>query len=401
MLLFALISEFLYLFFVFQRLQTDILDLHNNQTAKLIVFSLLILFVLYFYTYYKTNWIKVDVRKIIFISIAFHVTFLLVTFLTSDDIYSYISAGRLITHWGKNPYLTTYDSVPFDEFYKVIKTVWSSQTTLYGPLLISSTINLIGLNNLPFTAFLFKFVLSGANVVNVFLIYKISKNKKATFLYSLNPLVIFELAGNGHTESLLILSLLISIFLISRRQVVSFAAFTSSVLIKYSTLIVLPLYLIYLKKKDWKTLIIATMCGFLIVVIGYSPFWNKHIFDYLIAYYNGRYISPSSGIFIGQALLGSYALSFRINTLLFFLISGVLLKKFLYSKSNFRQFVFYSFLLYWVYILTKLSLVLTWYLTPLVALGSLCITWKKYHKYAMTSLLFVSIYSLILYYFVR
>ena len=124
-------------------------------------------------------------------------------------------------------------------------------------------------------------------------------------------------------------------------------------------------------------------------------------FDYLRSYYNGQYQSPSLGIYLGQVLLGSYRLSFNINTFIFLGVSIVLLFKFFFSKTGYKELVFFSFLLYWVYLLTKLSLVLTWYLTPLIALGSLCASWGNYRKIALGSLVFTSIYSLAIFYFVR
>ena len=58
-------------------------------------------------------------------------------------------------------------------------------------------------------------------------------------------------------------------------------------------------------------------------------------------------------------------------------------------------------IIYFIFILTKLSLVLGWYLTPLVAISSLLINYREYKKYATLGIIFVSFYSLIIYYAVR
>ncbi|MFH1971007.1 MAG: polyprenol phosphomannose-dependent alpha 1,6 mannosyltransferase MptB, partial [Patescibacteria group bacterium] len=377
---------------------------HDNSTALLIVVLLSLLFICYFCTYYFTDWIKVNIKTIFFFALVFNMTFLFIPFLTSNDLFSYIFQSRVFSHFGKNPYLITYDSFPNDQFYESIKTIWSSNTLRTGPLFlfIGAFINLLGQNSLTLTILLFKILLVGANILNVFLIFKISKSTKATFLYALNPLVIFELAGNAHNESLLILFLLISLLFLLKQPILSFSTLIASTLVKYSTFMLLPLYLVFIKRKGWKILCIALSLGTLILVTFYLPFWSGlHIFDGLIAFYNGKYISPSLGILIGQKIFGSYELSFKINTLVFLVVITTIIIKSFFSKLTFKQFVFYSFLIYWIYLSTKLSLVLTWYLTPLVALASLCTSWKKREKYAMSGLIFIGFYCLLLFYFVR
>lgn len=401
---FALLSGLVYSFLVLKQFQLGLLNLHNPQQNLLVIISLLILFLAYFFFYWINNWKRAGIKAILFVALVFNVIFLFVPFLTSNDLHSYIFAGRIFSGWGENPYLVPYDAFPQDEFYQSIRTIWATHTTLYGPLflLLGGLINFLGQNNLLLTTFLFKLVLVGANIINTFLVYKISKNKKATFLYGLNPLVIFELSGNAHTESLLISFLLLSLLFVRVRPISSFGALTLSMLVKYSTFIFAPLYLIYFKRKGWITLTAAVFLGLGIVIAAYLPFWEgPHIFDYLAVYYNGQYVSPSPGILVAQAILGSYQPAFKVNTFIFLIVAGWLIAKFWFSKRTFKQLVFCSFLFYWIYLLTKLSLVLTWYLTPLVALGSLCATWSNYRKYALASIAFVSIYSLLLYYFVR
>ncbi len=405
MIIFILVSEVIYLFLVRQKLSIPILDLHTSFYLSLVIFSLFILFCIYFYFYFFSDWRKITYKQIIFVILLFNFTFLFVPFLTSNDLHSYIFQTRIWPIFGKNPYLVPYDSFPYDSFYTSIKTIWSSQTVLQGPLflVIGGLINLIGKNNLSLITFLFKFILISANVFGAHLIYLITKNKKAVFLYGLNPLVVFELAGNVHIDSLLTLFFLTSLFLVRKKLLGSFVPLIASILIKYSTIIFLPFEIVYLfKKKGFKFFLMAMGLGFLFGIIVYLPFWKgPEIFNYLMAYYNGRYISPSLGIAFGQIIFGSYPISFHLNTLIFIFVFCILFLKFLLSKSKFDTLIFYLFILYLVYLLTKLSLVLAWDLTPLIALSSLCVALKKYRNYAVLSTFFVGIYSLLIYYFVR
>lgn len=401
---YALFSELVYLFLIFKAREAGLLDLHRDEHMLWIVGAFLVLFMGYFLSYRFINWPKQNVKHILAVAFLFQITFLFIPFLWSNDLYSYIFSSRIMPIFGENPYFIPYDNFVHDPLYTQLRTIWADHTVLYGPLFlhIGGLINLVGQNNLVFLTLAFKSLFISANLASTFLIYKISKSKKAVFLFALNPLVVLELAGNSHTESILLLFLLLSIFFLHRRPVSGFLALIASVLVKYYSLIFLPFYLIGLKKQGMKKLVISLVAGVLFVVAVYLPFWeDPSIFDYLFAYYNGQYVSPSLAILAGEKILGSYSLSFQINTVIFLTVALTLVVKFWRSDREFKKLIFYSFLLYWAYILTKSSLILSWYLIPLVALGSLCMGWEKYRTVATSSIVFASVYSLALYYFVR
>ncbi len=403
LLAFAIFSESIYLFLLIKARESGLINLHNNQHLFWVIISLSLLFVIFYLAYFFLNFQKIKVKTIFLVVFVFQLTYLFIPYLSSNDLYSYIFTTRVNGIYAENPYFVKYDNFPQDPLYSKLETVWAHQTTLYGPLLlhIGGLINTIGQNNLIFLTIIFKALFIGVNLINTLLIYQISKSKRAVFLFAANPLVIFELAGNSHTESLTLLFLLLSFYFFKQRMA-SFTGFVLSVLIKYYTLIFLPFYLIRLLKDGLKPLSLSLGLGILITVSIYLPFWvGPQNFNYLMAYYYGEYISPSPFIYLGQKLLGSYQLSFQINTAIFLLITLILMYKFMCSRAGFKEFLFYSFLLYWAYILTKSSLILPWYLILLILLGSLCIAFKEYQKYAIISITFVSIYSLMLYYFVR
>lgn len=383
---------------------TMLIDLHNDQHMLLLVSALFVLFLVYFLAYFKLPWQKISPRRVFIALFALYLPFLFVPFISSNDLYSYISATRINGIFGQNPYFVQYDSFQHDVLYRELETIWAHHPTLYGPLFlhIGGFLNWVGQNNLVFLTLAFKSLFIGANLVNAFLVYQISKSQKALFLFAANPLVVFELSGNSHTESLTLLFFLSSIYFLYRRPVLGFAGFTASVLVKYYSALFVPFYLIKLKKEGLKTLLYSLFLGVLLTVAAYWQFWRGlENFDYLLAYYNGQYVNPSLLIYLGEKLLGSYVLSFQINTLVFLSFAGVLFYKFLKSKVELKEFTFSCFLLYWAYVLTKSSLILPWYIIMLVALASLCMVWREYQKYALASLVFVAIYSLGLYYFVR
>ena len=402
--IFATISEIIYVLIVLRRLQQPILDLHQNSDLFFILVSLTILLVLYFSFYRVINWKQLSAKKIFLVSVLFQVTFLFTPFLTSDDIYTYVFSSRLLPIWGANPYTIPFDNFPQDPIYQQVKTMWSSFTVIYGPLFlhIGAVINLIGQNSFNILISLFKATLIGANIANSLLIYKLTNSKKALFLYGSSPLIIFELAGNGHLDSILILFLLISFFLLSKKPTFGFTSLTASVLIRYFTIVLAPFFSIYILHKGIRSFALALVLSLVLVIGVYIPFWTSpYIFDYLISYYNEVSPFPSLGILAGLVIFESYKVSFNVNTLLFLLILIILTIKLFRSKNDIAQLIFFSMLLYWVFLLTKLNLVLTWYLAPVIALSSLCLISKKYSNYGVKGIALASLYSLVLYFWVR
>ena len=402
--IFALASEIIYLFILFKRLQVPLLDLHQNSDLFLVLACLAVLFFIYFSFYFFTSWKNVNVKKILLISVIFHITFLFVPFLTSDDLYSYIFSSRLLPIWGANPYIIPFDNFPYDPIYKEIKTIWSSQTVLYGPLflLVGSGLNLIGQNNFSLLIYLFKITLIGANIISSILVFKLTNSKRALFLYSLNPLIIFELAGNAHSDSLSILLILIALLMINKKPVFGYVSLVASIFIKYFTLLLIPFFSIFVFRKNLRSFILMLILSIIFTVIIFVPFWNGlDIFNYLTSYYAEASPFPSLGILLGTVIFRTYEPSFNINTIFFLGIFVILTIKLLRSDNNLAKLILFSTFLYWAFVLTKLNLVLTWYLTPIIALSSLCLISKKYSKIGIKSIILANLYSLFLYWWVR
>lgn len=404
LLTFFLLSELFYLILLAKSWGGKLINLHDNQTMVFVVTILALLFIIYHLAYHKLDWKKQSVKAIFLIIAVFHLTFLFTPFLTSNDLYSYIFTTRIWPIFGQNPYFVPYNNFHQDPLFENLKTVWASHTNLYAPLFLypGGLLNLIDQNNFNFLVWSFKTLFIAANLTNVILIYKITRSLKALLLFGTNPLIVFELSGNSHTESFTILFLLTSIYFLHHKPIVGFTSFVSSVLVKYYSALFLPFYFIKLARQGVGKLLLSLLVGTLLTLLTFWPFWRgPENFDYLLSYYNGQYTSPSLLVYLGEVILSSYTLSFQINTIIFLVIFGILIYFFWRAKDSLRYFLFYSFLLYWGYLLTKSSLILSWYLTPLVVLASLCIVWKKHQNYAYAGISFVTLYSLGLYYLVR
>ncbi len=400
-------TEALYLSFYFFLHKYGELNLHIPSHLNVVIGHLLALYLVYFWILFKSNFDQNKTKIIFVLTLIFHLSFMFTPFFTSNDLHSYIAAGRVVNH-NANPYLTTYSSFPKDAFYPIISNFWSTKTTLYGPLflLIASFINVLGHNHYYLTVILFKSLLIGINLLNIYLIYKITRLAKAVYLYCWHPIIVYELAANAHNESLLIFFLLLALWFVKNKHILrSFFFLLLSVLLKYSSIVIAPLYVASLlkanitaRKKCSNLVLIGAVC-LMVAVIVYWPFWQgKDSFIYLLTYYRGQTISPSLGIWLLDQVM-SYTLAFKINSLLFMVLGGFLGLWFLMKKYTYHRLFGACLGVYIIFILTKLSLVLSWYLTPIIALSA--VNLKKYQNISLGVTFAIATYHLLLYWFVK
>jgi hypothetical protein len=155
-------------------------------------------------------------------ALLFGVTLLFQPRLFSDDVFTYIFSGRILTIYGADPLNTAPNQYPTDPYL-----IWvlSGRTApnIYGPLWICIAALLAGISNVPvFSLLLFKGLALLAHLVSCILIWSIlgevapARRIPGTLLYAWNPLVVIELAGSGHNEGFLLVLLLLATWLYIR-----------------------------------------------------------------------------------------------------------------------------------------------------------------------------------------
>lgn len=255
----------------------------------LLLGGMLILYVLSIRNFNET----ISIKTIIIFTLLFNVTLFIIWPTGSEDVIGYISLSRIVSEHNLNPYIVPYSTLNHDNLYYIVNNYWASQTCLYGPpfVLIGSAITFIAGNNFVLNVFLFKLFFLIINLLNCFLIYKITKKKVALILYAWNPLILYEFANNGHNDSLVIFFLLLSIFYFLKNpnkiKYFSIALFfiLMSVLIKFITLVLVPIFFLvsFLKSKRIISKTYLTLASFFIIsftlIIFYLPFWDKKIFN--------------------------------------------------------------------------------------------------------------------------
>jgi hypothetical protein len=170
------------------------------------------------------------------------------------DIFHNIMDGRLVWAYHLNPIVVAPSAVSGDPLYPYLHYWWNT-TTAYGPLWFLVTLpaylaagnGLIG-NIVAYKALPFAFEL--AALVFIFLI-ALRINPRATtaaIVYAgWNPLILWEVAGNGHNDIVMMCFVLAAILLLlTSRWPFAFPVLACSVLVKYVSIALLPLFVVWI-----------------------------------------------------------------------------------------------------------------------------------------------------------
>ena len=220
----------------------------------------------------------------------FGATLLCLPALFSNDVFSYIFTGRMLTIYHADPMNTVPAQFQRDPYLP-----WITQPgvpNIYGPLWLAITSLLVGVGNGPITTLLlFKGLALLSHLVNCLLIWAIlgkiapARRLPGTLLYAWNPLALVELAGNGHNDGLLICLLLLASWLLVQQRggwydAGAFAFTGLAISLNFVGLIFAPLFTWFSVRNErdnvrvvwgccWRALV--TLITLLIV---YLPFWH-------------------------------------------------------------------------------------------------------------------------------
>lgn len=163
------------------------------------------------------------------------------------DIFDQIFRARLTAHYGLNPFTTLPVSFPSDPFQPYV--AWRGEASPYGPIweTLAAGTSLLGGDSLWRNLILFKVLVTAAYGVSVALTYGILRASKpdwalrGTLFFAWNPLVIFEVPGNGHNDAIMITFMLAAVYLfvLGRRYAV-IPALMAGALTKFIPLLLVP-----------------------------------------------------------------------------------------------------------------------------------------------------------------
>lgn len=218
----------------------------NRRLTTFAYVSLIAIFFVFYFLfwrmYLKKSFGKKDIEWII--GITSFILLLSYPAMLSYDIFNYIFTAKVLYFYKENPYIIM--PIQFAGDPLLAFTHAANKISLYGPSWIGITglPYVLGLGNFILTVLNFKLVAAFFYLATSWIIYKISKDLLPVIIFSLNPLVIVETLLSGHNDIAMIFFALCAIFFLSRKKMLpSFIFFLLSILIKYSTLFLSPIFL--------------------------------------------------------------------------------------------------------------------------------------------------------------
>jgi len=162
----------------------------------------------------------------------------------SHDIFNYIFDARTVVLHQQNPYVSTALMFPDDPWTRFMN--WTHRTYPYGPFFLPLTLPfyLLGLGKFILTLFWFKVLFTLAYLGSSLIIFRLAGAKGLVY-FALNPLVITESIVSSHLDVvMLFFALQAYLLLLNNKRLFSLIALGVSVGIKYTTVLLLPLFIL-------------------------------------------------------------------------------------------------------------------------------------------------------------
>lgn len=203
----------------------------------------------------------------------------------AQDIYHNVFDGRILWRYHDNPNVVPPAAYPDDPLYPTV-VAWSEFASPYGPLWYAATgipyaiagddlrANVLGHKAL--TAFFL--LTTGILAYLVAERLRAGSGVAALIAVTWNPLMLFETAGNGHNDIVMVCFALAAFWaLAARRWLLVFPLLALSVATKYGFVILGPLILVYmLHRQDVRkrTIVLSLLLGALVGIAVYIPFFQ-------------------------------------------------------------------------------------------------------------------------------
>jgi hypothetical protein len=237
----------------------------------------------------------------------------------SDDIYTNIINGRMAWLYHLNPMVVAPNAVPHDPLYPSV--LWRDEPSYYGPvwyLLLAFPTRAVTAdfvaNLIAFRALLIPFFVGAAYLAGRVAGARSPRyGTAAALLVGFSPLLLWEIIGNGHND---IVMAFFAIFAAERalRRDWTFALplLALSILSKYATAVLLPLFLIHALRDEGRRALRPLLVGAVLAagasVLAFLRFWDGFgSFDALL--HNGAdRMTSSPAVLLAAFLHGGLAL---------------------------------------------------------------------------------------------
>ncbi len=185
------------------------------------------------------------------------------------DIFNYMTTAKVVYQYHENPYVIY--PLEFVGEPNLLFTRATNKLALYGPfwILLTAIPYFLGFGNFILTLFSFKAFIALFYLATVYLIRKMDRN--AVIFFALNPLVVVETLVSSHNDIVMVFFALLAVYFIKLDKVSSIVAFVGSVLIKFSTAFLIPVYLLSFFSKLKSERIYAYSAISMLVIFALSP----------------------------------------------------------------------------------------------------------------------------------
>ncbi|HEY7357836.1 MAG TPA: hypothetical protein VH590_15265, partial [Ktedonobacterales bacterium] len=219
--------------------------------------------------------------------------------ITAGDVFDYASQIRVLTIYLNNPLTTAPSAFPHDPFLPFNS--WPTIPASYGPLwALLSALSSAPAGNRLFAAIIDQKLLTiAACLGSMALVWLLAKRLcpqrrwQAWVFFAWNPLVLFETAANGHNDTIMVVFMLAGLAaLLATRwywQALALPLLVASVLVKWTSVLLIPLAVIYLLRGGrlhrWglAPLGIGTLLSAALAIPIIMPFWDtRHPWGVLV-----------------------------------------------------------------------------------------------------------------------
>ena len=275
--------------FVFFDKEKFFLQNNTNFYIQELIFLIVMLFITFSYVNliknYANNW--KNIKKILLFVFLISLVFIFVTPFISSDIYYYLGTGRLAEKYNQNPYYVSIKTFVDENKIDLNKdsmlregynNLWGDTTVVYGPIwsIICTLISKASLGNVDVGIIAFKVMNIFINIINCYLVYKISRREKYAVIYGLNPLILIDGVGDMHNDLFMIFLVLLSIYMIVRKNniILSLVFLSLAVNVKFVMILLLPFIVLYYLRKESisRRIVKCILYGIAFLIITFLPF---------------------------------------------------------------------------------------------------------------------------------
>lgn len=243
--------------------------------------------------------------------------------MLSYDIFNYIATSKVLFFYQENPYVVMPIEFTGDPLLGF--THAANKLALYGPfwIILTGIPYLLGFGNFIVTLFNFKLFIIVFYFLTSIMIQKISRNILPLILFSLNPLVVVETIVSGHNDIVMMFLVLFSFhLLLKKKMLLGTIFFALSVLIKYATIFLLPVFFFMIwrivKKKEIDLENIFYYSSLLMYVIFFLSPIREEIYPwYAIWFLIFSSLVSSRKVLLYISIVFSFALLFRYVPFMF------------------------------------------------------------------------------------